>query len=982
MDGLSFLEESYQHNNGCSGEGYNEDPTKCFVLGKMYYFLNATPVDVINTCVESSTEDVLNGFGNSVNFNFLDEQLNLISLNVKNRELPIYLTIFADASVLIESVSNENVKKNISYYSILTSNVETVKLWLSNVFSKYDFSLINTGIRLNSINSTLYDTLIKHNPPYRYSILFKLNISHKLNFQPIGWQARKNILTFLIDNCKPNIYTISPVNYDINVVLMYDNFIFSLKKDTHLAASYTDNMFPVHSVELYPLNDWLIWDHSGHGYKNKNVKACQDPLIDLPIIVVDFQVDKDEIKSIQALISMNFDSKKNLKTLFIYYYNDEDVIFFERENSFETHFIKFHDETNMLKTFCFHMLKNFLHGIYSESTTHYFVSYGNVLKQMMIRLMELRLYETIGECLTLANNNIGGINSGVFKFPDDAIHCDIHHIVNILYEDCKKSKNQFIGSTKLQRVALEYDPTLKAYHGYNRFMDSICKCLSIATIWFGFHVDEYLFNLSRLLHVTQFRLLDENVSYMKLIFNMLHVENLKVGKYICKNCDDKVDLCDEFKSLTTLAMPCDKNIGGIVYAQPGVYSKCQYYDFQSCFPSIAVEYNVSYENVAILTKNQFIQLVLNSDLFKEIIFDRNYYNLYVYTGVEPKIPIGYELTTNDEIDKLMGDDRILIISTIPSVIPYILKKMIIARHQKDDDPHFGRQLKFVSNYLIGSLGCRYSNIKSGNFIGTINMFVRRNISAFSNYIKTEYKLQTIYIDVDGLIIQNPNEQKINLDTVFGSDSFIKIKLDKQFEKIIIVAKKSFVSISKENQIVVHGGNNASSRNFHLGSNKYVPPFINNVLVFICNFFLKFNEKVEFCKMFKLIYIYLFSLKQQDLFKFAVSSNKVNYVYVLYDTQTKDPNKNIFADKLFNESVFIVQNYYFYMSKYVHWIINLYNVVVAKKISSGKIIQEENKLCFSQVVAEVVNFNKLPTTSLKEYLLEKFSFEETDLKLFD
>jgi len=786
---------------------------------------------------------------------------------------------------------------------------------------------------------------------------------------------------------------------------MYDNFLFSLTKDTHSAAPYTDGMFPTHSVELSPLNDWLVWNHSGYGYKNKNIKTCMDPLIELPIIVVDFQLvntsDDDDyttattnsIKSVQTLISMvggeknGEDEKVNkTRTFFVYYFNDEDIIGKVCKQQLEINFIKFEDETSMLKSFCYDMFKNLLNGIYSESTMHYFVSYGNVLKILLTRLLELNLYETVGECFTLATNGV----DEVFKFSDDAMVFDIHYIVNMLYEEFKQSKQQYIGSTKLQRVALKYDESLLAYIGqHDKLLDSIGKCLSIEIICDKFRIDKYLFNMARLLHVTQIKLLSESANYMKLIFNMLHIENLKIGKYICRNCGNNVDLRDEFKSLIDLAMPHDNNIGGVVYAEPGVYLKCEYYDFQSCFPSLSVEYNLSYENIAILSKNQFIENILNSDeILKELIFNTNYYKLYVYSGVELKLPVGIQIISDNSINKLSGEDKILIISNIHSVLPSIFVSLINQRNENVDN---GRQLKFITNYLIGSMGCRYSNIRSANFIGAINMFARRNIMLLANYLKRDYNLRTVYIDVDGLIVTNPTAKKKNFDKLLFD--FVKIRLDESFDEIIVVAKKSFISIREKNQIAIRGGNNASSKNFHFGSSKYVPPFVYNVLVFICKTFIMCKEEnaatVDFSKMFILVYIYLFGLRQQELFKIASSNRlnkKIEYHYMLYDCERGgDPNTtNILSEKLYNDSIYIVQNYYFYISKYINWTIWLYNAIFSKKkISSIKVIQDENKTCFLQVADNVVNFRKQKNQQpIEEYLLQKFGITSRDLRWFN
>jgi hypothetical protein len=226
-----------------------------------------------------------------------------------------------------------------------------------------------------------------------------------------------------------------------------------------------------------------------------------------------------------------------------------------------------------------------------------------------------------------------------------------------------------------------------------------------------------------------------------------------------------------------------------------------------------------------------------------------------------------------------------------------------------------------------------------------------------------------------------------------SFDFVKIRLDKSFDEIIVAARKSFVSICGDNQIAIHGGNNASSKNFHFGSSKYVPPFINNVLIFICKTFIMGKTEncatVDFLKMFTLVYIYLFGLTKQELFKIASSNRlnkKIDYVFVLYDcNRGGDPNtNNILSEKLPNDSIYIVQNYYFYVSKYINWISCLYNAIFSKKkISSIKVIQDENRSCFLQVANHVVNFRKQKIQQpIEEYLLQKFAITSRDLRWFN
>ena len=131
-------------------------------------------------------------------------------------------------------------------------------------------------------------------------------------------------------------------------------------------------------------------------------------------------------------------------------------------------------------------------------------------------------------------------------------------------------------------------------------------------------------------------------------------------------------------------------------------------------------------------------------------------------------------------------------------------------------------------------------------------------------------------------------------------------------------------------------------------------------------------------------IYLFNLKQQDVFKICSKNRqlKVDYVYVLYNGEKGDPEQEILSDKLYTDSIFIIQNFYFYISKYLYWIVNLYNVLSTKKITSMKAIQLENKSCFTQVASEVIKFNKNKLGFVGDHLLLAFSFKKQDLKLFD
>ncbi|RWS01088.1 DNA mismatch repair protein MutH-like protein [Dinothrombium tinctorium] len=293
-------------------------------------------------------------------------------------------------------------------------------------------------------------------------------------------------------------------------------------------------------------------------------------------------------------------------------------------------------------------------------------------------------------------------------------------------------------------------------------------------------------------------------------------------------------------------------IGGLVFLKKeGVYKKVTSLDFNHMYPSIMSTFNISYSTSFSVTIENYEK---NKNRF--------------------------DSETNATESSLSGFKCISFKKPV-SALSKGLKYLIRIRESENSSQFLKRFLKLLSNACYGIHNYRilnensmktYSNKLSNELNSCINIkLIESNLSTFSrdNEVKTKNfffnnaaadatvmmgrailqeainffessKYDVFYGDTDGIFISNLNIENIDLKTIqshlrekfhFDDEKNFSLKIENTYPMLAIFAKKRYIGLTENDQVIVKGLTKMMSENFR-------------------QFFLKLLKLISFDSIFK------------------------------------------------------------------------------------------------------------------------------------
>lgn len=265
--------------------------------------------------------------------------------------------------------------------------------------------------------------------------------------------------------------------------------------------------------------------------------------------------------------------------------------------------------------------------------------------------------------------------------------------------------------------------------------------------------------------------------------------------------------------------------GGANAALPGIYTNVYGSDFQSFYPSIIKEYNIGFNNVAIIQMKHVSEKFISRELMYKLIEGGHYLCEYdekfeISDLIRKNIfCLNKRITTRQHLDLLLTQplSRVIIIlqvkSTLKDLVQYLLDSRGLYKKLKVGVPKDSAQyaifdakekdFKAMSCAIFGCMGCQTFGCPACASAAAITHCARNNTLTAAG-ILYKYNFKTVYIDTDGIYYYGGDGSSVEAISQRVTDElggrFLLLEPEDVSSVMAILSKKKYVQYAGSSEI--------------------------------------------------------------------------------------------------------------------------------------------------------------------------------------